>query len=236
MTGVKNLGILEVEDKMNREYKRDTVEYYTDENKQDIYVYSTFVSVNGCKTQTFLNEKNSVRNNYLCNTIEDLIKNGAKVFRIVNELENHQIGDNIIHLEKGKWTKKDIKRNFKYKSVWDKYICELFVNPKTYRLHLEYEIFKTDKFMSIKPDIYNITLYDIISIRYHWNNNNIEIVHSSPISKNSGRLTNGYYINFNSTIEDKEFYEDKIKAINYYYAVYEHYKNECLPDIIEHIL
>jgi len=225
---------------MIRGYKRNYTEYYTDENRTDIYVYSTYISENGNQTRTFLGEKNNVRGYRLGNTIEDLIKAGAKVFRVKEDLENYQVGDNVIYLKNlagtKKWAKDEIRRDFKYESTWNEYSCSLLINPKKYRLHLEHETFKADKFMDIKPDIYNIILYNKIDIRYHWNNNYVEVTQSLPVSKKSGRNPGSNHVDFDKTISKKEFYEDKIKAINYYYAIYEHYRNECMPDIIEHIM
>ena len=225
---------------MNREYKRNYTECYTDENHTDIYVYSTYISGNGNRTQTFLGEKKSVRSFSLGNTIEDLIKAGAKVFRLKEELDQYQVGDNVIYLKHlantKKWTKEEIQRDFKYESTWNEYTCSLLINPKKYRLHLEHETFKADKFMDIKPDIYDIVLYDKIDIRYHWNDNFVEVTQSVPISKKSGRNPGSNYSDFDKIISKKNFYNDKIEAINYYYAIYEHYRNECMPDIIEHIM
>jgi hypothetical protein len=221
---------------MKREYKRNTTEYYVDENRTDIYVYSTYMSANGNQMQTFLDEKNSCRSSSLENIIGDLIRQGAKIFRVIDDLENYQVGDNVIYLKDEKWSKENIKRDFKYKSIWDEYRCDLFINPKKYRFHLEYETFKPNKFMSVKLDTYNITLYDRINVCYHWRENIVEVIKSLPVLDRSGRQTYNYYNSFYSTVEKKEFFEDKIKAINYYYTIYEHYKNECLPDIIEHIL
>jgi hypothetical protein len=217
-------------------YTKNIIELYTDHNMTDLYVYTKYVSGNGATRQTFMDINYSHRHTkgqdrYPINIRDefvDLNLSRFQVYKIMNGIRDYQVGEDCIYMEDDKWIKKDIKRDFKYTVEYDGYKCILLISPKKFKLHLENEKFKKEKFMGIKPAVYDITLYDKVSVNYSWKYNTV-IVHKTNVIRNEEQSGS-------QNIYKKEFGEDRIEGIKNFYEVYEFYKHEALPDIIEFVV
>ena len=115
------------------------------------------------------------------------------------------------------------------------YECTLLIKPQEFNFHLEY--FKTKLFRHLLKNsdmgtkvagkVHPIVLYDRVTLKYDWGSNIIRYVYNSVIPNGTGEYREENKISFN---------EDRVRAVQEYWKVYNDLVQEHAHDLIEYAL